>query len=80
MSVAETVLQILSDIAATDEVRDNPDLRLFDLAVLDSLKTVELIVALSEAFGMEISPAELDREQWATPQRIVSYIEQRVGA
>ena len=80
MSVAETVLQILSDIVGTDEVRDNPDLRLFDLAVLDSLKTVELIVALSEAFGMEISPAELDREQWATPQRIVSYIEQRVGA
>jgi D-alanine--poly(phosphoribitol) ligase subunit 2 len=80
MSVAETVLQILSDIAATDEVRDNPDLRLFDLAVLDSLKTVELIVALSEAFGVEISPAELEREEWATPQRIVAYIEQRVGA
>ena len=80
MSVAETVLQILSDIAGTDEVRDNLDLRLFDLAVLDSLKTVELIVALSEAFGVEISPAELEREQWATPQRIVAYVEQRVGA
>ena len=80
MSVAETVLQILSDIAGTDEVRDNLDLRLFDLAVLDSLKTVELIVALSDAFGVEISPAELEREQWATPQRIVAYVEQRVGA
>ena len=79
MSVAETVLQILSDIAENEEVRDNPNLRLFDLAVLDSLKTVELIVALSEAFGVEISPAELEREQWATPQRIIAYIEQRVG-
>jgi D-alanine--poly(phosphoribitol) ligase subunit 2 len=80
MSVAETVLQILSDVAENDEVRDNPDLRLFDLAVLDSLKTVELIVALSEAFGVEISPAELEREHWATPRRIVADIERRVGA
>lgn len=80
MSVAETVLRILSAIAETDEVRDNPDLRLFDLAVLDSLKTVELMVALSQEFGVEISPAEFEPEQWATPKRIVADVERRVGA
>jgi D-alanine--poly(phosphoribitol) ligase subunit 2 len=80
MSVAETVLRILSAIAETDEVRDNPDLRLFDLAVLDSLKTVELMVALSQEFGVEISPAEFEQDQWATPKRIVADVERRVRA
>lgn len=80
MSVADTVVRILVDIAETGEVRVNPDLRLFDLGVLDSLKTVELMLALSEEFGVEIAPAEFERDQWATPKRIVAYMERRLGA
>ena len=80
MSVAETVVGILADIAETDEVRENPDLPLFDLAILDSLKVVELMVALSDAFGVELSPSEFEREQWTTPARIVAYMERRVRA
>jgi D-alanine--poly(phosphoribitol) ligase subunit 2 len=78
MSVADKVLRILTRIAETGEVQENRSLRLYDLAVLDSLKTVELMVALSEEFGVEISPAEFERDQWATPNRIVAYIESRV--
>jgi len=44
------------------------------------MKTVELMVALSEEFGIDISPAEFEREQWATPRRIVAYIERRITA
>jgi D-alanine--poly(phosphoribitol) ligase subunit 2 len=80
VSIAERVLSILSDIADTTEVVRNPDLRLFDLEVLDSLRTVELMIALSEQFGVEISPAEFERDQWATPKRIVAYIERRLNA
>jgi D-alanine--poly(phosphoribitol) ligase subunit 2 len=80
MLVAERVLQILTGIAETNEVRENPELRLFDLDVLDSLRAVELMVALSEEFGIEISPAEFEREEWATPNRIVAYMERRLGA
>jgi D-alanine--poly(phosphoribitol) ligase subunit 2 len=79
VSIAERVLSILSAIADTTEVVRNPDLRLFDLEVLDSLRTVELMIALSEQFGVEISPAEFERDQWATPNRIVAYIERRLN-
>jgi D-alanine--poly(phosphoribitol) ligase subunit 2 len=61
-------------------VRENAELPLFELALLDSLKVVELMVAYSETFGIEVSPAEFDRDQWATPGRIVAYIERRVGS
>ena len=79
MSTADQVLSVLAQVAETPEVCANPDLRLYDLDILDSLKTVELIVAFSDKFGVEISPAELEREQWATPNRIVAYMQDRIG-
>jgi acyl carrier protein len=38
-----------------------------------------LIVALTEKFGVEISPAEIERQQWASPRKIIAYMEERVG-
>ncbi len=78
MSNAEKVLSVLAEVAETPEVRQNLDLRLFDLDILDSLKTVELIVAFSQQLGVDISPAELEREQWATPRQIVAFMENRL--
>ncbi len=80
MSNAERILAILSRVAQTDEVKDQPDLELYELAILDSLRTVELMAAFSAELGVEVSPAELEREEWATPARIVRYIESRLGS
>ena len=74
----DKVLQILAEVTQTDEVRRNLDLALFDEGVLDSFGMVELIVALSEDFGVTISPAEIDRRDWASPRKIVAYMEQRM--
>lgn len=79
MSLAERVLDVLVRTTETEEVRAEPDLDLFASGVLDSLRTVELMVALSDAFGVEISPAAFEREQWATPARIVALMTARVG-
>ncbi len=78
MSTADTILSVIAEVAESDEVRQNPDLRLYDLDILDSFKTVELIVAFSERLGIEVSPAELEREQWATPSKIVAFMEDRL--
>jgi D-alanine--poly(phosphoribitol) ligase subunit 2 len=80
MSTAETILDLVASIAELNEVRQNPELRLYDLHILDSLKTVELIIAFSETFGLEISPADLERGQWATPRLIVADLERRLAA
>jgi D-alanine--poly(phosphoribitol) ligase subunit 2 len=78
MSTADQILTVLAQVADTPEVCSSPDLRLYDLDILDSLKTVELIVAFSDRFGVQISPAELERDQWATPSRIVAYMQDRI--
>ena len=78
MTISTEVLAVLADVLATREVYDAPDLPLYELDLLDSLRTVELILALSERLGIEISPAEFDRELWGSPRRIVEDVERRV--
>ena len=78
MTVSTEVLAVLADVLQTREVYDAPDLPLYELDLLDSLRTVELILALSERFSIQISPAEFDRELWGSPRRIVADVERRV--
>ena len=80
MSIFDRVLDMLADVSEIEDVRHDPDVRLYDLQILDSMKTVRLIVAFSSEFGVEISPAELDREEWATPRMIISYMERKLCA
>lgn len=79
MSVSETILNELEKVTGTDQVRKDLNLDLFGEKVLDSFGTVELIVALSDAFNIEIAPSQIDRELWATPQKIIDYFEQTVN-
>jgi D-alanine--poly(phosphoribitol) ligase subunit 2 len=73
-------LAVLARVAETDEVLKQPDLALYDLQILDSMKTVELIVALGQEMGVEVSPAEFEREAWATPAKLVADIEKRLAS
>ncbi len=77
--VAERVLTILSQVTGSDDVRGFPDLELYDTGIIDSLATVSLMLAFEEAFGITISPAEFDRESWATPRRLIADLENRVA-
>jgi D-alanine--poly(phosphoribitol) ligase subunit 2 len=80
MTISDRVLTVLVDVSEIESVRNEPDIRLYDLQILDSMATARLIVALSSEFGVEISPAEVDHEEWATPRKIISYMERKVAA
>ncbi len=80
MSTFDRVVDVLKAVSETDEVEKNLDLPLYELQILDSMKTVQLIVAFSQEFGIDISPAEFERERWATPRMIVADIESKMSA
>jgi D-alanine--poly(phosphoribitol) ligase subunit 2 len=79
-ATADQILEVLATVTETEEVRTQPDLALYDLQVLDSMKTVELIVALGREVGVEVSPAEFDREAWATPRKLIEDVQRRLAA
>jgi D-alanine--poly(phosphoribitol) ligase subunit 2 len=51
---ADKVLQLLASVGETDEVFTNLDLLLYDYQVLDSMRTVQLILMIEEQFGLKI--------------------------
>ena len=77
-SFHEKVLQLLASVAETDEVRANLELPLYECQLLDSIKTVELMIGIEEEFGLKISPAEFERENWDTPGKIIADLESRL--
>jgi D-alanine--poly(phosphoribitol) ligase subunit 2 len=79
-AVGQRTLDILREVTGEHEVLADPDLPLYTSGLLDSLGTVTLMVAFEEAFGLTISPAEFDKEAWATPRAVVADIERRLEA
>ena len=73
------ILEVLRQAAGTGEVLRDPDLRLYESGLLDSLATVTLMAALAEDLGLEVSPAEFDHTAWATPRKFVADIMRRLG-
>lgn len=76
--ITDRVLSKLEAISGTDEVRKDLDLDLYGEKILDSFGTVELIVALSDELGIELSPGQVDRLSWATPRKIIADLERRL--
>ena len=77
-SFHEKVLELVASVAETEEVCTNLDLPLYECQLLDSIKTVELMIGIEEEFGLKISPAEFERENWETPGKIIADLESRM--
>ncbi|HUE30378.1 MAG TPA: D-alanine--poly(phosphoribitol) ligase subunit DltC [Verrucomicrobiae bacterium] len=77
-AVAGRTLELLCEVAGDDEVARDLDVPLFASGLIDSLGVVRLLVAFEDAFGLVISPAELDRETWSTPRALIADIERRL--
>ena len=75
--IREKILSILSDICGTDEIMRNPDLELFKSGWLDSFGIIELFVAIHEQLDIEVAPTEMEREEWETANKIITYLELR---
>ena len=78
-TTAERVLDVLIQVTEAEELRSENEARLFEKGYLDSLGAVQLLFELSTEFGVSLSPTEIDREIWATPARVVSFMQQRTG-
>ncbi|KRL12297.1 D-alanine--poly(phosphoribitol) ligase subunit 2 [Schleiferilactobacillus perolens] len=71
-----TVLDILSDLTGSDEVKDNLDTNLFTTGLLDSMGTVQLLLELQSQLDVNVPVSEFDRTQWDTPNKIIAKVEQ----
>ena len=72
----EKVRKIIADQLNIAEDRVTPDVRLIEDLGIDSLDTLEMLMALEDEYGIQI-PNE-DAQELKTVQDIVKYIESKV--
>lgn len=77
-SVEEKVKHIIVEQLGVDEDEVKPEASFVDDLGADSLDVVELVMALEEEFGMEIS--DEDAEKLASVKDAISYIDSKVNA
>jgi acyl carrier protein len=77
MSVAEKVKEIIVDQLGVDAGEVNPEAKFVDDLGADSLDLTELIMAMEEEFGVEISDEEA--QQLQKVQDAISFIEKKKG-
>jgi D-alanine--poly(phosphoribitol) ligase subunit 2 len=80
MSISDEVFAALIAVTQEPALGASPDVDLFGQQILDSLRTIELVVELSERLGTDISLSEIDRASWATPHKIIEFFEHRLDA
>ncbi len=79
MATEQQILTLLSEVVETSEVIRNPDLRWYELGLVDSLRTVELIVALETEYSLKLAPTEVDAMLWATPRATAAFVLSRLS-
>ncbi|WP_332237091.1 D-alanine--poly(phosphoribitol) ligase subunit DltC [Sporolactobacillus sp. KGMB 08714] len=71
------VLDILAGVCESDEVKDEPDVRLFEEGLMDSFATISLLVEVENRLNIKVPVSDFDRSQWATPKMIIERLAER---
>ncbi|MDT4051724.1 D-alanine--poly(phosphoribitol) ligase subunit 2, partial [Staphylococcus arlettae] len=61
MDIKNQILNILADIAGDSIVKDNLDIAIFEEGIIDSFKTIELLLAIENQLGIDVSITDFDR-------------------
>ncbi|WP_454956226.1 D-alanine--poly(phosphoribitol) ligase subunit DltC [Gemella sanguinis] len=75
--IKEQVLDMLEEICEDDVVREDLDINMKEEGLMDSLAFVEMLVRIEEIFGLSVAPTEVTYEEIDTPNKVISYIENR---
>ena len=76
--IKEQVLEMLEEICEDEVVREDLDINMKEEGLMDSLAFVEMLVRIEENFGLSIAPTEVTYEEIDTPNKVISYIENRL--
>ena len=75
--IKEQVLEMLEEICEDEVVREDLYVNMKEEGLMYSLAFVEMLVKIEEIFRLSIAPTEVTYEEIDTPNKVISYIENR---
>lgn len=74
MQFREQVLDLLADVSENNIVKEQPDIEIFEEGIIDSFKTVELLLEIQNKLDIEVSIMDFDRDEWAHQIKLLQYL------
>lgn len=79
MKNLEKIIEIIKEVSPMGAEDIEGDTELLDSGIIDSFDTVSLILELNEEFEIEIGVEEILPENFETPEKILSLVEEFLG-
>ena len=67
--------EIMEQVCETDEIREDPDMDLFEIGLVDSLSTINIILLLEEKTGIKLQPTDFERKDITTVNNFKAFLE-----
>lgn len=77
MDFEKLALEIMEDVCETDEIRDDLDMDLFDAGLIDSLATINIILAIEEKIGVRLQPTDFEKKDISTVNNFKAFLERK---
>ena len=75
----EKVLNILIEVIGNDDISEEKDADLFEAGLLDSLGIIEVLLKIEEVFGLRLQPTDLEKNDMATVNNLVKFLNSRLN-
>lgn len=79
MTNLEKIIEIIKEVSPMGAEDIDGNTELLDSGIIDSFDTVSLILELNEEFEIEIGVEEILPENFETPEKILSLVEEFLG-
>lgn len=66
MDLEKLAVSIMTEICETDEIIEEPDMDLFEAGLIDSLASINIILAIEDNLNIQLQPTDLDRKDIST--------------
>ena len=74
MDFEQLATSIMTDICETDEIVDEPDMDLFEVGLVDSLASINIILAIEDNLNIQLQPTDLYRKDISTLNNFKAFL------
>ena len=77
MDYKKLALEILENVCETDELDEEPDMDMFDAGLMDSLSSINILLAIEKNLGLKLQVTDIDKSDISTVNNFESFLRKR---
>ena len=74
----QKILDLIYEVCDDKIIYTEKDVNMFDTGLLESMDFIELLMSIEEEFDIEIPPEDIKKDEMATPNKLVAFVEARL--